>query len=154
MVIFYTHMAIWQYTLFLVPKNKYYLYDKNHINIQGFDGAEWWIDSKIKISDFEQFDDILGAGKSWSNDIVLKGNESSNCIEIVVAEEKIVDVSVRIDLRYDYNIFTTLLCSFSRNNELVFLLNSFELIEPDSVVLNRHINNYNTYKRFINKLNS
>lgn len=148
-------MAIWQYQLFLLPKEEIKSYFKNDLFISEDDLNEidWWKYSELKPMDFSVFSKILPQSKSWSDDITIYGNVDSDCIEVIVENNKIKEVSIRIDLRYSNKQLIADLCKFSEQYSCVFLNIYFKIINPIQELIEDDINQYPVYKSFINKLN-
>jgi len=147
-------MAIWQFEIFMVPKEEVHSYfgGTDTISNEAFNEIKWWKYYQPDIEDFDTFQHIIPKGKSWSNDIMLFGDESSNCIEIVVDQSKIDEVSIRIDLRTDYKPLIKLLCDFAQRHKCLFISGSLEVISPDLNELSQYIKNYPKYKAFLDSL--
>lgn len=147
-------MAIWQYKIFLLPEDVVTDYFKNSTNLSDvdFDSILWWQNHQLEIDDFNMFYTILSRSKSWSEDIYMIGEIDSTCIEIFFDGAEIEEVSVRIDLRYDYAPFVKLLCNFAVRYSCVFLDTKFNLIAASEILLLKSIDNHSDYKKFIDKL--
>jgi hypothetical protein len=147
-------MAVWQYNIFIVPEEevKSFFGDKSYISFEDLNGVNFWKYQKIDTEDFNVFEEVLPRKRSWSNDIVLFGDESSNCLEILINENKIEEITARIDLRCDYEFFLKFLCDFSLKNDFVFLDNSLKVLYPDYNIMNKEINDYPIYKSFLSTI--
>lgn len=130
-------MAFWQYKLYLVPTEEIvsYFAKDDFVRSEDFDHIKWWKYRQLCIDDFSFFETIVAKSKSWSDDIVLFGSETTNCIEIITERKKIVEVSSRIDLRSDYNFFLEQLCAFAQIHKCMLLGNDFKIFEPAHVEL-------------------
>lgn len=147
-------MAIWQYHMFLIPEEEassYYPKD-NFVPRQALDEIEWWKYRQLGIDSFEAFKDLLSQNKSWSNDIILFGDESSDCIELVVEENKIVEISIRVDLRKKYSLFINTLCEFAQKHKCLILSGELKIIAPNEIAINQDIKSNPAYADFLNLL--
>ena len=108
-------MAIWQYQLFIIPKEEINSYFENseYIEKAALDEINWWKFRAFEKVEFESFRKVLKQKKSWSQEILLFGEEESNCFEVLFKSNKIIEVLARIDLRTDYYCFLDNLCAFT-----------------------------------------
>lgn len=147
-------MAIWQYKIFVLPEDEVmgYFEDSASITAAAFDSIRWWRSNQLKIRDFEVFHTLLLPSKSWSKDIHIIGETDSTCIEILLDGNDIEEVSVRVDLRYNYVPFLKLLCSFAKKHNCIFLDIKFNLITANVGIVLNCIENHPDYKNFLDKL--
>lgn len=145
-------MAIWQYKLFAIPEEelKSYFNNIDNISIEAFDNIEWWKYRPYKSINFNSLK--LPFQESWSKDIKQLGDISSDCIETFVQEEKIIEISIRIDLRKNYKPMVEYICEFAQDNSLCFLNDKFKLISSIPQVINQDISNHKIFEEFTNKL--
>ncbi len=75
-------MAIWQYHMFIVPEEEVNAYfgKEAFISCNALNGIKWWKYHQLRIENFDIFKSFLTKKGSWTNDIVLFGDESSNCV--------------------------------------------------------------------------
>lgn len=148
-------MAIWQYKLFAIPEEelKSYFNNIDNIPIEAFDNIEWWKYRTYKSVNFNSFKE-LSFQESWSKDIKQLGDINSDCVEIFVQEEKIIEISIRIDLRKNYKSMIEYICEFGQNNHLCFLNGEFKLISSIPEVINQDISDYKIFEEFTKKLDS
>lgn len=147
-------MAIWQYKIFIVPQeeiNSYFEKDE-YISESAFNEIKWWKFRQLNIQDFITLKYLLPINKSWTDDIVLFGDESSNCVEVLIEEDKIIEVSARIDLRDNYKEVLRALCEFAQRNNCVFLRYDLKILNANLHLVESDILNYPTYKSFLDKL--
>ncbi len=99
-------MAIWQYKLFILPKEEVISYFENQRTIgeDDFNEIEWWKYRQLTADNFNSLVAQLPQNISWSRDIILFGNTDSNCVELLYENNIAVEVSGRIDLRYDHSL--------------------------------------------------
>lgn len=147
-------MAIWQYQIYIVPEEEVDSYFKNENSISYDDLSEikWWKYRQLKIDSFNTFIKLLPRKDSWSREIILFGDESSNCIEVLLEENLIIEISIRVDLRLDYKGFINLLCEYALSNKCMFLNDKLEILYPNLKLLENDIMNYPRYKAFLDKL--
>ncbi len=147
-------MAIWQYQFYMVPEEELSSYFKNEdlISYNDLSEIEWWKYRQLDINSLDTFVNLLPQKKSWSKDIIIFGNEDSSCIEILLQNNWIIEISIRIDLRLDYKNFIKLLCEYALNHNCMFLNDKLEILYPNLDSLEKDILNYPLYKAFLNKL--
>lgn len=81
-------MAIWQF--------EFYTADKNKANKDDPDDIILWDDMSAELAENVPF---LNKKESWDASIVQFGNADETCIEILKENDKIAEISVRIDMR-------------------------------------------------------
>jgi len=146
-------MAVWQYHIFIVPEEEIKSFFKDAMSITNDDLNEidWWKYSQLDLDKFKIFEKLLMRKKSWSKDIILFGEEDSDCVEILMDNKKIVEVSARIDLRHNYKNILNNLCDFAQSNNCIFLNDSLNIIYPNILVMENDILKNNVYKNFLDK---
>ncbi len=147
-------MAIWQYNLHIIPKEEilsYFEYVET-ITDNDLNEIEWWRYRKLNIKDFDIFKDKLIPKKSWSSDIVLLGDEDSNCIIILMEFNKVAEISVRIDLRSDFRFFLQTICDFAEKHNCIFLNYELRILEANYYIMKHDIIVYPLFKSFIDKI--
>lgn len=134
-------MAIWQYNLFVVPKEEIDSFFKNstHITEKDLNGINWWKYNQSLADKFNCFVNWLNRKKSWSEDIILYGSEEKTCIEITMERSEVVEITIRIDFTSAYFPFLDFLCSFAQENKLFFLDNDLKVVFPDSTFIEKEI---------------
>lgn len=126
-------MAVWQYTIELVPREK--LADlfgdvPSSISQEVYLATEWW-NKQQPSDDYETFlASFVAPRASWSEDVKCWGEEGGNRINVVLEKECVVEMSARFDLRNLDEVFTCTVVDFARRNGCVFLGESMELVEP------------------------
>ena len=81
-------MAIWQF--------EFYTADKNKANKDDPDDIILWDDISAELAENVPF---LNKKESWDASIVQFGNADETCIEILKENDKVAEISVRIDMR-------------------------------------------------------
>ncbi len=134
-------MAIWQYNLFVLPQEEIYSYfgQTNIIRNDDLNDINWWKYRQLNIEWFDVFNDLLTRNKSWSKDIILWGDESSNCVLVLIENNEILEISIRIDLRSNFDFFLRLICNFTQRHECALLNNELEIFSPDFVIIKENI---------------
>ena len=140
--------------MFIVPEEEVNAYfgKEAFISYDALNEIDWWKYHQLSVEEFDMFKAFLPKRDSWSNDIVLFGDESSNCIEVLMEQDKIIEVSARVDLRYDYKQFVKLICKFAQNNNCVILNNDLKIISPNTQLLEQDIASFPAYRLFLEKL--
>lgn len=148
-------MAIWQYQIFVVPEEEInsYFSEDICINKNALNEIDWWKYRQLNIESFNVFITLCPLKKSWSNDIILFGDESSNCIELLMNRNKVIEISVRIDLRYNYEQFVSTLCEFAQKHNCIFLNDALKIISAREQLIKQDIIDHPIYKSFLDKLN-
>lgn len=146
-------MAIWQYKLFVLPEEEVdsYFLNKDSVSEKAFNEIDWWKYRQIDIKLFEPLIRLLDKENSWSENIVQLGNLDSNCVELLYEEGRMVEISIRIDLRTDYNNMVKIFCEFADENDCVFLNESLKVLEPSPLIVLSDIDN-NKYREFMDNL--
>lgn len=95
-------MALWQISFLIIPKN--YPEDKIRANQMEdwFNEDEFWQGAEITDSIFSSINSVLPKTNSWSDSMILYGEEESNCLNIVIEKNYVASVSFRIDFRTNY----------------------------------------------------
>lgn len=144
-------MAIWQYKLFVLPEEEVssYFSSETSITDEALNEIEWWKYRQSEIICFDSIKELLSPKKSWSNSIILFGDVDSSCLEVLIESEKIVEVSIRIDLRANYRNIIVGICEFCQQNSLMLLNYRLELLAPNAAILEEDIIKYKTFNEFI-----
>lgn len=131
-------MAAWQYTFELIPRAKLIkLFGDVPPNVSAgdYEAAEWWSDAQ-PVGDYENcLASFAAPCKSWSADMKCWGAEDSNVVKAVLDAGRVVELSVRFDLRTSDEAFLLGVVNFARDNECLFLTESMEMVEPLADVL-------------------
>ncbi|WP_421829162.1 hypothetical protein [Larkinella sp.] len=148
-------MAIWQYQLFVIPGEEInsYFGDNLFIDNNALNEINWWKYRQLTINNFNIFKSFLPLKQSWSSDIILFGDESSNCIELLMDNNIIVEISIRIDVRNNYKEFVLALCDFSQKYGCVLLNDTLKILSPIAELIEQDIIIHPLYKSFLDKLN-
>ena len=121
-------MAIWQVPIKLIPR-------KNFINSSEYDAKEnffAWEDKKKIEKSLMNIAAILKTKKSWSKNIILYGDEESNCVELFYNRRKLEEVSIRLDLRDIPKKLLGLIIEIAKKNDaLIWIQEEETAIEPE-----------------------
>lgn len=90
------------------------------ISQKALDHEQWWSDFGSSSRFFNEMDNIMRRGVSWSDEIIMWGEENGTRVDCVLANGRIDDVLVRVDAR-DIQ-FATLACIIEVAARLDFLL--------------------------------
>jgi hypothetical protein len=134
-------MAIWQYNLFVLPQEEIYSYfgQTDMIRNDDLNEINWWKYRQLNIEWFDFFNDLLIRKKSWSDDIILWGDESSNCVLILIENNEIIEIFMRIDIRDDFDFFLRLICNFAQRHECALLNSALKIFPVDFVTIKEDI---------------
>tara|TARA_B100001115_G_scaffold184999_1_gene190539 strand:- start:5291 stop:5740 length:450 start_codon:yes stop_codon:yes gene_type:complete len=131
-------MAIWQYSFLLIPRTSFsekYLnfpFDKEGL----LEDDIYWDFLSVNIDFFSDIETIMIKRKSWSENIVLFGNEEANCLEIYKDNNKVKSVSFRIDFTSDYEGFLRGIIEFSILKNLLIVDEAHHIIDPNYFSIN------------------
>lgn len=115
-------MALWQYTFKLIPKvDLEELGVSTCLSDEVYGDFAFWSNGNYTLRFFEPLTEILESKTSWSKDIKLFGTEESNCIEIFMDNDKISEVTVRVDYQTDYTSLLNRLIEFCSLNSIALL---------------------------------
>lgn len=116
-------MAIWQFGFLIIPEmmvlKKYNgnLDDMKSINFEDF---TFWNGYYISESSIEKISKIMNQIQSWSDDIKQFGSLEETCIELLFEKNRLIEVSIRLDLRnLTSDILLTVIDFINDNNALI-----------------------------------
>jgi len=115
-------MGLWQVGFFVLPKRSLDLHYKFELeDDHSFDDAPLWRAERIDPNFFEPISKILPLQKSWSDKIVLFGQQDSNRFEVFCENGIVESVSFRIDFTHNYLHILSELIEFFIFNGLIIL---------------------------------
>ena len=145
-------MAIWQYSLFIVPK---VADDVSRNLLQRFademksedydndsDTLNWW-DGYPKRDEFlDSIRSVLPQYRSWSTDIEFFGVEDGNCLSVVYEKDRtdLCEVFARLDLRSNYVPYLMELVRIAREFNLAFISEDVMMLEPEYDAIEEVVN--------------
>jgi hypothetical protein len=132
-------MAIWQYTVELIPKRA--LPDLGafgFITLDDYDNLDYWKNFDLQLEYFDLLTSGLKRSKSWSDEIVLFGDNDSTCIQIFLDLDKISGIDVQIDIRTNYSSILNAVIEFCQMKDFV-ILDNLELLNLNETTLTQHI---------------
>ena len=104
-------MAIWQFQCNIVPARK-------NMDRLSRDEVISWKDETPPSHDIT----FLAQEKSWSKDIVQYGKLDETCIEFIYADNILVEIDCRLDLRRLTKVNLVSLVEYARENGAMFLV--------------------------------
>lgn len=146
-------MAIWQYHITVVPQEeiKSFFNGESFISNEDIENINWCKYRNIKANDFVDLEKLFPQQKSWTSNIILYGSEGSNCIEILLSNDVIEEITIRIDLRnYNQNDIK-FICDFFEKHHCLFIDYKGKIIRPSINQIIYEIENYDLYKDFLRK---
>ena len=108
-------MATWQISFNVIEKNKK--------NVD--EDICYWNKEPVNATDVIFLEKI----ESWSNDIIQYGNLDSTCIELLLEDRRIVEVSIRLDMRTIDKALLTAVINYIKNMDAEIYYNG-EIIPP------------------------
>jgi hypothetical protein len=130
-------MAIWQFTIVLIPtawveKEKF---DLSHLQTEdGFTTGCTWIERQPECKLGDVFDTILPPIKSWDDEVLIWGNTKTHDIQVIYENGLLEDIVVRLDLNLELSKIIVQIVNAARTLNCVFFIP-----ESDSVVLANEI---------------
>ena len=128
-------MAVWQWDVWIVPKQEvaeHFSSVPQYMQIDWFESINWWnFVSKSKLIDF--FNNVLpNYYTPWAKDTQSWGSDDGDRAELMIENDVITDVVIRVDLRNLNVDFLQSLINFCEKSEFLFFsLESGRFIEPD-----------------------
>ena len=127
-------MSLNQIGFFVLPKKCWVeMVNENNFKLDDegfFDDELIWNKFNIHYSLFSPINEILPITKSWSNNIMMFGEENSNRFEVLFNKSKIVvSVSFRIDFLSNYEIILIKLLNFFKSNDLIVIDEKLNFVE-------------------------
>lgn len=130
-------MATWQVYFSAVDKNK-----KNND-----EDICYWDKEPVNVYDIS----FLKKNESWSNDIIQYGSLQSTCIELLMENGRIVEISIRLDLRMlTKSLLINVVDYIIRLNSNIYYQN--EIIIPSITNISNLIKKSDAYKYCQNPL--
>lgn len=142
-------MALWHIDFFVIPEKSF----DSDINLKlsddgFFDDWLFWKKQSVHIDLFDPLSEILPKTKSWSNSIVMFGDENSNRLNVLHENEVVESVSFRIDFRTDYAGVLNGLLTFFIQNQLIILDEKLNVIPLRFQVISDIIQNSPQIKKY------
>lgn len=85
-------MALWQFDCMIIPNKNVFMDTKS-------DEILSWRDIKMSSDIGKIAQSILPLSKSWSEEILIYGDNDSTCIKLILEKEKMEEIMIRLDLR-------------------------------------------------------
>lgn len=129
-------MALWQISFLIIPKN--YTEDKiRATQIEDGFNDEFWQGAGITESIFSSINSVLPKTNSWSNSMILYGDEASNCLNILMKNNYVASVSFRIDFRTNYE-------NIVRNIIELCITNGFSIMNDSHSIISLNFESLNS----------
>lgn len=132
-------MAVWQWDVWLVPENEVshrFPIPPAFLEMEWFESVNWWRDleeSKL----IRSFDKLLPVfPMPWAENTYGWGSEDGDRITLVIENDIVADISVRITLAQLNLDFVSHLVSFAKAEQMLFYpVESNRFIQPDLSLL-------------------
>lgn len=128
-------MAIWQFEILLVPRERV-VQELGAVDArmtrEKWEATDWWSQHQPP-SDFQsRIGALLPPYKSWSREILMWGSEDADRIHICLddARERVEEVSIRFDLRLPCEQFARAITEFAHHADCVLAAWPFHTFEP------------------------
>lgn len=117
-------MAIWQYSFIVIPRDSLSDFKKQPNRDKAFDDEIYWLNIPTDPKLFYEIGEILPRVESWSKNLIIYGNDTSNCFEILSENNRVASISFRVDFTSNYEKVLGLVLEF-------LLLNGFFLLDEN-----------------------
>jgi hypothetical protein len=135
-------MAIWSYEILLLPENE--LVEvcgnvPNQLADKFLEEFDWWYSQQPAPTTKEQIGRCLPPMKSWSSDLVLWGTEGGDRFQLVLDNNKVVEVTAFVDAR-DINMkFINCLLDIAYESKAMLVTHDYVVISPEKSLLMERI---------------
>ena len=156
-------MAVWQFTVVLIPKSWAVENEYNSLSLYGEDGyatdLTWkFIQPSMNLEGI--LSEILPPGKSWHDDMKHWGKSAENDIKVWYDEKRISEISIRLDLRQSPNpVVQKVIFAAQQLGCSLFLPEHRDIIDPEldnfklSIEKSRAWRCLNDPERFFDEIN-
>ncbi|MFT9495022.1 hypothetical protein [Anaerosolibacter sp.] len=141
-------MAIWQFGFSIVPEKA--LLQKNigelyNVNPENFDEIISWNGYGLSEPSIEKISKTLEQNQSWSDNIKQFGLLEKTCIELFYEENRLMEVSIRLDLRDLTLDVLVAVVDFVKDNNALILTPKGVLLRPTVEDVIEEIKKSNAY---------
>jgi len=155
-------MATWQFDLHLIPRASVTM-ETGHSRLTSLDLDRERIinleSSAISQATLFEFCRGLSIIQSWSTNIKIWGDFEGDRIDVLIVNDRISEIFVRIDVRNISLVFMSKIVEFARSNRLVLLTSADQILEPSVKLLMNTIKRSSAFRfvldprDFLRKLN-
>ena len=146
-------MALWQYNFQILPADgafKLYPglslpYDENE---DMFDEEPYWRSHIVSPELFEPIGKFLKKGKSWSDDILIFGQEDKSCLEIYHSNGVVFSVSFRLQFNQEYSQLLEAMIEFCSKNNMYLIDQELTVLPYDIKLIVELIENSPQLKKY------
>lgn len=127
-------MATWQFVFSIVPENEV-VFERDSNNqaekeLSDFDDSMSWDGYYLSEASIEKISGILRQTKSWSDNIKQFGCLDETCIELFYENNKLLEISIRLDLRSLTPGILSSVIDFVKDNKALILTQQGVLLRP------------------------
>lgn len=138
--IIFDTMALWQIPFIVLPATCLQSQTTFEKEDDMFDDSPFWQAESIKSEYFDEISRILPRSKSWSDALIMYGDNTSNVFEIFVENEIVQSVSFRIDFTSKYEIILRQLIEFCLLKGLIILDQNLDVVPLNFESVKERIN--------------
>lgn len=144
-------MALWQYTLTIVPKNVLLaiyreLPAKIDTDAQGFLKSPEWDIGPFESKVLPLLGSYFSKGTSWSKEIAIWGKNDETCVSILNGEQNLIELTARLDLRALSPLTLELLENLSRVLDAVAIGENGTIFHLDRIALSKELKSSRAFK--------
>ena len=128
-------MAIWQFSVYLIPNSwaeEHEFYSESLFNKDGFSTKSIWDSVQLEDNFQERIERVLPKAESWSDELLLWGDQEKNDIQIWFKERIDEGILVRIDLRKDPMIFIREIVQLAQDLDCAFFFPELRVISDST----------------------
>lgn len=141
-------MAIWQYTLYLIPEQKLSEVFSNtpvQINSDVWNETDWWKDYALSANFNQQISLFLPEGNSWNAQTKVWGKTDETEISVHYENNKVDEVTIKLDLRSITSPLVEKICQTAQMCNCLMLTENLKIIRPDKRLLVESIKTSNGF---------
>ena len=149
-------MALYQCTYFIVPKTgNYNLFPGLNLNTFKedifFEDDYFWNNIELDISKvFEYLVEKFEEGESWSDELKIYGDIDHNCIKVLIEEDKILSISLRINFLFDYSLFLYKGINFCKTFNFLIVDCDLNILDLDFHEIKKNIETSKNFSKYRN----
>jgi len=149
-------MALYQCTYFIVPKTgNYNLFPGLNLDTFKddvfFEDHYFWDESELNISKMlEYLEGEIDEGESWSDDLKIYGDNDHNCINVLIEDNKISSISLRLDFTLDYSLFLHKAIDFCKIFKFLIVDSDLNILNLDFYEIKKNIETSENFSKFRN----
>ena len=136
-------MAIWQFTIELVPRTWSLRFDAKSSDLLSANGREMsvaWKDNQLKVDVEHIIKNFFPIARSWCPELRCWGNEKETDLQVFYENESVESITARVDARTEVGVVCLKIVDISNALDCVLYLPEMNsIIEPTVIGITRAI---------------